>query len=321
MALRPRPLRRKPKMATPQNPPEDVLFDSIGPEDDWANAIIARVLASMKLPHRLDPIPVPNTGGEAHKRYGQPRGDTINHRGLWRLDALAHAYEAGDDAQIRIFRELMCDHFALQRDGQGHCGAEELTTDHDQLHALIGSGALWFGMFYGDTALTEEAGQWWDIEMTQADFFNLDGHVFGPSGRGKFSTSDLRTANASILRKQQPPQHSLIHPQRPVMGPAFWSQNYNFSAWLLTKCQEKGFVVGRSPLRLRNEVHILTDGPNTVRWFPALDKAGPGVVWAAWRVNDEYGAIFDGGGVMNGRCPGGLPNLPNGHLTIVQGVS
>lgn len=265
------------------------------------------------------------------------RGSTPNKRGLLRVwDYGSLSWE-----EIRGARARLIDFFVKQRTTEGHQWAEENTSSHGQLWALIGASAHALALHNHDDGLLEETGEWWRREADLCDkLIDHDGHRTGPCGRSAGSTYDVGTVLAHQLRRTAPPTLSLIPNARGgprlLAGLDFWSNSYNAGPWMVRTLIEKGDTLGgatrgeRSPVLLRDEMHIYRRGYEYVKVFPRM-RSSEALFWCAqldYSPNVEHVKTSPGrceAPKKTGRFPQGLmnpfpaPELPGATLTVIEG--
>lgn len=265
------------------------------------------------------------------------RGSTPNKRGLARI----WDYGTARDRDLDGALDRLIDFFVKQRTTEGHQWAEENTSSHGQLWALIGASAHALALHHRDADLLEETSEWWRREADLCDkLLDHDGHRTGPCGRSAGSTYDIGTVIAHVLRDTTPPTHSLIPNNRggarPLIGPDFWGNSYNAGAWMLREMVFKGAFDdildgARSPVLLRDELHIYRRGPYYVKVFPRM-RSSEALFWTAHPPEPpavphvkaagegRYDAPHRSGRFPDGLdCPYPAPVLEGAELTVIAG--
>ena len=272
------------------------------------------------------------------------RGSTPNKRGLLRIWDYGAAMWSESQEEADAARWRLVDFFAKQRTTEGHQYAEENTSSHGQLWALIGASAHALALHYGDEALLDETGEWWRREADLCDkLLDHDGHRTGPCGRSAGSTYDIGTWIAHALQGTEPPEFSLIPNARGgvrlLTRADTWTDSYWAGPWMALRMIQRdletlgGATHGRrSPVLLRDEMHIYRRGPWYVKVFPRM-RSSEALFWTARLPeppsvphvkaagSDRYDAPH-----RSGRFPDGLDNpypapvLEGATLTIIEGV-
>ena len=322
----------------------DALLVSKGNERVFGNHVIGLVRRAWGLP-TLQPFAFPSR--KVIDDHDGDRGNTPNQRGLARVWDYGAAMAA--DAALTTFeqdkqgaRARLIDFFVKQRTTEGHQYAEVNTSSHGQLWPLISASAHALALHYQDEAVLEETGEWWRREADLCDkLLDYDGHRTGPCGRSAGSTYDIGTVIAHMLRHTTPPFHSLIPNARggvrQLVGPTFWSDSYNVGVWMMRWMIERGDTLGdalrgrRSPVLLRDPLHIYRRGDESVKVFPFM-RSSEALFWCA-RLNKKPGVpcVETSAGRYaaphrSGRFPQGLmnpfpePTLAGSELMIIPGV-